>query len=52
MPHTFTNPARHHLKVTEATLAVLETTKVSHIPARACPGTPQIIMYRPALLAT
>jgi hypothetical protein len=41
-----------HVQVTAATLALLETTTVSHMPARACPGTPQMIMYVPALLAT
>src|SRR5439155_11163140 len=46
------DPVRPHSKVTEETLAVLETTKVSHIPARACPGKPHMIMYVPALLAT
>ena len=44
--------ASTYLNVTEAVLAVGETTKVSHIPARACPGTPQIIMYVPAFAAT
>ncbi|MDB5075327.1 MAG: hypothetical protein JWO42_1506 [Chloroflexi bacterium] len=33
-----------YLKVIDAVLAVLETTKVSHIPAIAWPGNPQMIM--------
>jgi len=39
-------------KVTEATLAVFETMKVSHIPPTACPGTPHMIRYLPAFVAT
>jgi len=38
----------YFLKVTEATLAVGDTTKMSHIPPAACPGTLRIIMYLPA----
>ena len=43
-----------HLQVTEATLALLETTKVSHNVPHAGQGVsrpPQMIMYVSALLA-
>ncbi len=37
--------------VTVADFAVLDTTNESHMPASACPGTAQITMNVPALLA-
>ena len=45
------SPARYLLTASEAALALASTTKLSHMPATAWPGTAQIIRNLPALLA-
>src|SRR5213075_2945697 len=41
-----------HVVVNVGRFSAGDTVILSHIPARPCPGTPQKIMYEPALLAT